>query len=530
MNIQDAKKQIENAMRAYFSKDEFGQYRLPTERQRPVFLLGAPGIGKTAIIGQIARELGVGFVSYSMTHHTRQSALGLPFIAKKTYDGREYDVSEYTMSEIIASVYDAMEATGRREGILFLDEINCVSETLTPAMLQFLQYKEFGRHRVPDGWIVVTAGNPPEYNRTARDFDLATWDRLKRIDVDPDYDAWRTYAVETGVHPAVITYLDIERDHFYHLETTVDGKSFVTARGWDDLSAMIKLYEEQDIPVDEQLVSQYVQDAQIAKRFSVYYDLFTKYRADYQIDRILAGTAEETVAQRAAAAPFDERVSLMGLITDALGGALRSTVLEEGAIEFAHGRLAAMRDALVADATGRGLAAANADGQDATNALRDEAFHLQAGMESERAAGLLSDERYAAYARTISLCDRALRQASGAEGVPFNQVKALFMETVDALDAQVGTTSRSLDNAFRFVEDAFGEGQEMLLLVTDLSASKYGMSFINAHGCERYFAHNEGLLFYERGADLADRINRAGFSEETGDVTGASATHTEAEE
>ena len=248
MDIRQAKQQIKNAMLAYFSKDEFGNYRLPTERQRPVFLLGAPGIGKTAIMEQIAQDLDVGFVSYSMTHHTRQSALGLPFIAKKTYDGVEYDVSEYTMSEIIAAVYDAMEATGKREGILFLDEINCVSETLTPAMLQFLQYKIFGRHRVPDGWIVVTAGNPPEYNRTAHDFDIATWDRLKRIDVEPDFAAWRDFAVETGVHPAVLTYLDIERDHFYRVETTVDGKSFVTARGWDDLSAMMKLYEEQGHP------------------------------------------------------------------------------------------------------------------------------------------------------------------------------------------------------------------------------------------------------------------------------------------
>ncbi len=230
MNISQAKKQIERSMRAYFAKDEFGDYRLPVNRQRPVFLIGAPGIGKTAIMEQIAQELEVGFVSYSMTHHTRQSALGLPFIARKTYGGVEYDVSEYTMSEIIASVYDSMEATGKSEGILFLDEINCVSETLTPAMLQFLQYKVFGRHRVPDGWIVVTAGNPPEYNRTVHDFDMATWDRLKRIDVEPDYQAWRDYAVQTGVHPAVLTYLDIERGNFYRVETTVDGMSFVTAR------------------------------------------------------------------------------------------------------------------------------------------------------------------------------------------------------------------------------------------------------------------------------------------------------------
>lgn len=502
MDIRQAKQQIKNAMVAYFSKDEFGNYRLPTERQRPVFLLGAPGIGKTAIMEQIAQDLDVGFVSYSMTHHTRQSALGLPFIAKKTYDGVEYDVSEYTMSEIIAAVYDSMEATGKHEGILFLDEINCVSETLTPAMLQFLQYKIFGRHRVPDGWIVVTAGNPPEYNRTAHDFDIATWDRLKRIDVEPDFAAWRDFAVETGVHPAVLTYLDIERDHFYRVETTVDGKSFVTARGWDDLSAMMKLYEERGIPFDELLIGQYVQNAEIAKRFSVYYDLFTKYRADYQIDRILAGEAEPGVLDRAREAAFDERVSLMGLITDALGGRLRDAVLEERAVEFMHGRLAVLRDEL------------EGDDANALPPLREEAASLQARLATERKAGLLSDEKYVAYERTLALVDRALRCDAAGGGVPFSRVKELFAEQVDALDARVADTSSALDSAFRFVEDAFGGGQEMLLLVTDLSVNRYGMSFINDHGCERYFAHNEDLLFYERGSDLIDRINRLDLTED----------------
>ena len=151
MNIKEAKKQIKNAMTAYFTKDQFGSYVIPIHQQRPVFLMGPPGIGKTAIMEQIASELGVGLVSYSMTHHTRQSALGLPFISRKTYGGKEYEVSEYTMSEIIASVYELMEETGLKEGILFLDEINCVSETLAPSMLQFLQYKTFGRHKVPDG-------------------------------------------------------------------------------------------------------------------------------------------------------------------------------------------------------------------------------------------------------------------------------------------------------------------------------------------------------------------------------------------
>lgn len=244
MNIKQAKNEIQNAMKAYFSKDKFGNYVIPLEKQRPVFLMGPPGIGKTAIMGQVAAELGVSLVSYSMTHHTRQSAIGLPFIEKKEYGGKEYSVSKYTMSEIIASVYDMVEKTGNPEGILFLDEVNCVSETLAPAMLQFLQYKVFARHRIPDGWIVVTAGNPPEYNNSVREFDIVTWDRLKRIDVEPDYDAWKEHAYRSGVHASIITYLDIKKNNFYKIETTVYGKSFVTARGWSDLSDMIILYEK----------------------------------------------------------------------------------------------------------------------------------------------------------------------------------------------------------------------------------------------------------------------------------------------
>lgn len=110
---------------------------------------------------QIAEETSIGLLSYSMTHHTRQSLLGLPYIERKIYGGKEYSVSEYTMSEIIASVYDLMEISGVREGILFIDEINCVSETLAPVMLQFLQYKTFGKHRVLDGWVVVPQGTLP---------------------------------------------------------------------------------------------------------------------------------------------------------------------------------------------------------------------------------------------------------------------------------------------------------------------------------------------------------------------------------
>ena len=150
MDIKRAKQEIKDSIEAYLAKDEFGEYRIPAIRQRPILLMGPPGIGKTQIMEQIARECRIGLVAYTITHHTRQSAVGLPFIKEKVYAGQEFSVTEYTMSEIIGSVYEKMEQTKIKEGILFIDEINCVSETLAPTMLQFLQGKTFGNQKVPE--------------------------------------------------------------------------------------------------------------------------------------------------------------------------------------------------------------------------------------------------------------------------------------------------------------------------------------------------------------------------------------------
>ena len=215
MNIKEAKQEIKNTVRAYLKKNANGFYEIPVMRQRPVLLMGAPGVGKTAIMRQIAEEEGIGFVSYNMTHHTRQSALGLPLIRKEEYGGEERDVTAYNMSEIVASVYDLMKKTGLKEGILFLDEINCVSETLAPVILQLLQAKRFGRENVPEGWILVAAGNPAEYNRSVREFDMATLDRVRLIEIEPDPEAWKIYATSAAVHGAVLSYLNIHKENFY---------------------------------------------------------------------------------------------------------------------------------------------------------------------------------------------------------------------------------------------------------------------------------------------------------------------------
>lgn len=498
MNIKQAKTQIQNAMTAYFTKDPFGNYVIPIEQQRPVFLMGPPGIGKTAIMEQIAAELGVGLVSYSMTHHTRQSALGLPFIVRKTYGGKEYDVSEYTMSEIIASVYDLMEDTGVKEGILFLDEINCVSETLAPSMLQFLQYKIFGRHKVPEGWIVVTAGNPPEYNNSVREFDIVTWDRLKRVDVEPDFDVWKEYAYQRSTHPAVMTYLEIKKADFYKVETTVDGKCFVTARGWSDLSDMMRLYERHKLTIDENLVGQYLQDRKIAKDFAVYYDLFNKYRSDYQVDKILSGKADEVIKNRARAAKFDERLSLLGLLLDGVTEHLHSVGAVEEAQTLLMDSLKAVRQEL------------SQPGAEAAQLLEEQIKAQREALAAGRRASSMSREDQLARESLCAILEdqRALvlkeRPADGKAA--FALVKGDFDRRVKEMKKSATEAGKKLSNLFAFCGEVFPEGQELLILVTELTLNPHCARFISRHGCKEYYERNKELLFYERQQEIIQKM------------------------
>ena len=506
MNIKQAKDEIQYAIKAYFTKDEFGNYVIPVERQRPIFLMGPPGIGKTAIMEQIANELGVGLVSYSMTHHTRQSALGLPYIEKKVYGGVECSVSEYTMSEIIASVYDMMERTGLKEGILFLDEINCVSETLAPAMLQFLQYKIFGRHHVPEGWIVVTAGNPPEYNNSVREFDIVTWDRLKRIDVEPDYDVWKEYAYKKGIHPAIITYLDIKKADFYKIESTVDGKSFVTARGWSDLSEMMKLYEQHHIAITEKLIVQYLQNKKIAKEFAVYYDLFNKYRSDYQVNQIIEGTAPEVIKTRAREAKFDERLALLGLLLDAITSELKKITLYELTMTELLSALKNVRMDL------------SRPKADAIEAVQKQIASInQRLIKGKLASTVSSDTEYAYRSAMAALDDMIilLKEKDFGDGSEaFKLLKTAYDKRTKKLKQQAETAGKKLSNVFIFCEEVFDEGQELLILVTELTMNYYSTRFISRYGCKEYFNHNKQLLFYERQKEIIAELDNLDLDEE----------------
>lgn len=494
MDIKKAKNEIKNTVRAYLLKDSSGNYKIPANRQRPVLLIGPPGIGKTQIMEQIARELETGLVAYTITHHTRQSAVGLPFIKEEEFNGEKYSVTEYTMSEIIASVYSKIRDSGLKEGILFIDEINCVSETLAPTMLQFLQCKTFGNRKVPEGWIIVAAGNPPEYNKSVHEFDMVTLDRVRKIEVDAEYSAWREYARENRINAAITSYLELRPQSFYKAEADVDGIQFVTARGWEDLSCLLNVYKELSIDVDEEIIYEFIQHRETAKDVAAYLGLYKKYQDDYGINSILAGNVPSSVYERIYRASFDERLSVVNLLTSGLAVYFDKTFLYHFIADKWYGFLKTFKEGL--------------EGCKDPSILYKELYKdYEADTETKKKAGFYTKQQEECYNRLLEMLWQNRPDPGNTDGA-FNQAKEGFGRWNKELEGLEDETGAVLENVFDFMEAAFGNGQEMVVFITELTMDSKAVSYLSENKCVRYLQYNEELMAGTKKAQILSMLEK----------------------
>ncbi|MCI8490466.1 MAG: AAA family ATPase [Lachnospiraceae bacterium] len=519
MNIKQAKEEIIHTVRAYLAKEEdslgeTAEYKVPVIRQRPILLMGPPGIGKTQIMEQIAQECRIGLVSYTITHHTRQSAVGLPFIKERQFQGKQYSVTEYTMSEIIASVYRKIEE-GFLEGILFIDEINCVSETLAPTMLQFLQCKTFGNQEVPKGWIIVAAGNPPEYNKSVREFDMVTLDRVRVISVEADYKVWKEYARTTQMHSALLSYLDLRPKNFYRVEADVDGLQYVTARGWEDFSHLLCGYEEMELPISKEIVYEFLHHQDVAEDVAAYIDLYRKYQDDYGIDRILRGRVKPEVFARVYQAGFDERISVVNLLLDGLMGYFRTVSFEKNVTDGYFSFLKTWRKKLeqISEGDTAAFAGAKADAclELYQNQLEEWTILEKKSRDAKKTAAgedsaLYNDHKV--LRRLLDLLKEGTPLEQAESGEPFERARAFFELQRQRLEEAEKEAGRALEYAFDFMEEAFSQGEEMVVFVTELTVSKEAAAFLSEYICERYLAYNRQLLIGSRKGELLSELNR----------------------
>ena len=508
MNIKKAKEEIKNTVRAYLKKDADGEYMIPAIRQRPILLIGPPGIGKTQIMEQIARECKVGLVSYTITHHTRQSAVGLPFIVEEEFDGKKYSVTEYTMSEIIASVYRKIKESGIPEGILFIDEINCVSETLAPTMLQFLQCKTFGNQEIPKGWIIVAAGNPAEYNKSVREFDMVTLDRVRKINVEADFNIWKEYAINSHINRAIINYLELRPNNFYKVEADIDGMQFVTARGWEDLSNLYDTYNEIGIKVDEDIIAEFIQHEDTAKDVAAYFELYEKYKNNYGILDILAGNPGKQAYQNIFDASFDERISVVNLLISGLEVSFHKVSLNKMITDIWYDFLKKYKNGLEENGYEQKECRDTAGiGQDGS-IFADMFEQKKIEFDRSKKAGFLSRDEIKANEYIIEKLSKTHISSEKDADAAFREALTGFECMRQELEKSEDLASEQLENVFLFIEEAICAGQEMVVFVTELTLNSETAMFLSDNPSEKYLKYNSELLVGTKKEEILSKLRK----------------------
>jgi hypothetical protein len=259
---------------------------------------------------------------------------------------------------------------------------------------------------------------------------------------------------------------------------------------------MIKLYEQNGIKVDGKLVSQYLQDKKIAKEFAMYYDLYNKYKSDYQINDILSGKNVDSIIDRAKSAKFDERIALIGLLLDAVYGMTSGIYREEQHMRLLTTELRNVRMRLARESAEIALEALEREKQKVLD-------------QGKRSSSMSKDDMYAHSALIATLGELRTLMAEKAPkdaNASFALIKKVFDDKVKAMKDNSVEIGKKLSNAFKFLEVAFGDGQEMLIFVTELTINRYAALFISRYGSTEYFKHNKDLLLYERHKDIIREI------------------------
>ena len=267
------------------------------------------------------------------------------------------------------------------------------------------------------------------------------------------------------------------------MENTVDGRIFATARGWEDLSRLIQVYETLDKEVDREVVYQYIQHPLIAKDFAAYLALYNKYKTDYAVEDLLQGKWTPITLGKIRNASLDEHLSIVGLLNGKLSQLFADCYFMDAYVTKLYGYMTEYRD--------------NLPEMTLESIYKKAENDFQIAKKSE----LLTKNEEKVFIRTVNFFENEI-----SEKDTYEQTKIAFTAEADSLETQIEYTSQMLQNVFDFMEAAFGDSQEMVAFITELNANYYSLWFIRENGSDQYYRHNKGLLFDNRQKQILGQM------------------------
>lgn len=195
------------------------------EQKVPMFLWGAPGIGKSSIIKSVADAKNIGFIDLRLALLDPTDLKGIPF----------YDKESHTA---LWAPPAFLPKDG--EGILFLDELNSAAPSVQASAYQLILDRRVGEYELPSGWAIVAAGNREGDRGVTYRMPLPLANRFVHFEMSVSVSDWREWAFRSGISSAIVAYISYKNEHLFTFDATSESKSFATPRSWEFVDSILK--------------------------------------------------------------------------------------------------------------------------------------------------------------------------------------------------------------------------------------------------------------------------------------------------
>ena len=201
------------------------------KRQRPVFLWGPPGIGKSELVAGIARDLGGHMIDLRLAQMDPTDIRGIPFYNKDT-NRMDWAAPVDLPDEEMASKYPVI--------VLFLDEMNSAPPAVQAVAYQLILNRRVGKYHLPDNVVMVAAGNRESDKGVTYRMPSPLANRFVHLEMRVDFDSWQTWAVTNRIHKDVVGYLSFAKQDLFDFDPRSSSRSFATPRSWTFVSELLE--------------------------------------------------------------------------------------------------------------------------------------------------------------------------------------------------------------------------------------------------------------------------------------------------
>ena len=237
----------------------------------PVMLWGAPGIGKSQIISQVAEAHEVNIIDIRLSQMEPSDLRGIPFKNGKLVD--------WSIPSLLPD-----EKRHGKQGILFLDEITSAPPTVSAAAYQLILDRRLGDYIVPDGWVIFAAGNRQGDRGVTYSMPAPLANRFSHYELDVNLDDWAAWAYKNQIDERIIGFLRYRPEHLFEFDPAHNPAAFPSPRTWEFVHRALKKFDT-DLALFRQAAS-----ACVGEVAGVEITTFVEHMADLpDLDAIIQG-------------------------------------------------------------------------------------------------------------------------------------------------------------------------------------------------------------------------------------------------